>query len=123
MKITGFTPIIVSPNAAELIQLFEDLGFEKAHVKTDIEGGQNINTDMKHPDGFRVDVASTVHLPKDLTAIRINVDNFEEAVQFLASHGFVNSRGEKITETSSSKDSFFISPSGFGITLSQHKKD
>ncbi len=122
MKISSICPLIVSPKADELIKIFEELGFEAAHVKSDIEGGQNINTDMKDANGNRIDIASTEHLEKDLTSIKINVDNFEEALEFFKSKGFINTRGEKITETSSSKDTFLISPSGLGITLSEHLK-
>lgn len=122
MKISSICPLIVSPKAEELIKIFEELGFEAAHVKSDIEGGQNINTDMKDANGNRIDIASTEHLEKDLTSIKINIDNFEEALEFFKSKGFINTRGEKITETSSSKDTFLISPSGLGITLSEHLK-
>ena len=114
--------MIVSPNADALIELFEALGFEKRHTKTDIEGGQNVNVTMKNADGFGIDIASTVNLPRDLTSIRMNVDDFDEAYELLLSKGFVNTRGDKITETSSSKDTFMMSPSGFGITLCQHIK-
>ena len=122
MKITSFQPTIVSPNADALIELFEALGFEKRHTKTDIEGGQNVNVTMKNADGFGIDIASTVNLPRDLTSIRMNVDDFDEAYELLLSKGFFNTRGDKITETSSSKDTFMMSPSGFGITLCQHIK-
>ena len=37
MKITEFSPMVVSPNADEIIKLFEDLGFEKEHAKEGIE--------------------------------------------------------------------------------------
>ena len=122
MKITSFGPLVVSPKAEELIRLFEELGFEKQHVKSDIEGGQNINSVMMDSDGNRIDVASTEHLERDLMSIRINVDDFDEAYRFFLDHGFINTRGDKITETSSSKDTFLISPSGFGITLTEHLK-
>ena len=122
MKITSFGPLVVSPKAEELIRLFEELGFEKQHVKFDIEGGQNINSVMMDSNGNRIDVASTEHLERDLMSIRINVDDFDEAYRFFLDHGFINTRGDKITETSSSKDTFLISPSGFGITLTEHLK-
>jgi hypothetical protein len=122
MKITGFIPLVVSPKADELVRLFEELGFEASHVKSDIEGGQNINTDMKDADGNRIDIATTKHLERDLLSIKINVDNFEEALAFFQSKGFINTRGDKITETSSSKDTFLISPTGLGITLCEHLK-
>ena len=120
MKITNLSPIIVSRDSESIIKLFEDMGFEKRHKKTDIEGGQNTNVNMKDADGHAVDVASSVNVPQDLLAIRINVDDFDEAYQFLLDHGFRNSRGDKVTRTSSSEDTYMISPSGFAIVLSQH---
>ena len=122
MKITGFCPIIVSKDAENIKKVFEDLGFEHRHTKTDIEGGQNTNFAMKDANGNRISIATTEHLPKDLTAIAINVDNFQEAYDFFISHGFINTRGDKVTETSSSEDTFLLSPSGFGVVISQHKK-
>ncbi len=122
MKITGFRPIIVSPDAESAVKVFEELGFERRHTKKDIESGQNTNFAMKDANGNYVHIASTEHLPKDMTAISINVDNFEEAYEFFTSHGFRNSRGDKVTETSSSVDTHLISPSGFAVVLSEHIK-
>jgi len=122
MKITSFNPLIVSKDAESIIQLFEDLGFEKTHTKTDIEGGENVNVRMKDANGFHVDVASSDYVPQDLLSIRINVDDFEKAYAFFLSRGFINPRGDKITETSSSMDTYLISPSGFAVTLCHHLK-
>ena len=122
MKITSFHPMIVSKNSEELIKLFEDLGFEKRHTKTDIEDGQNVNVTMKDSSGFRVDVASSDKVPHDRTSIRINVDDFDEAYDFFIAHGFKNTRGDKITTTSSSVDTYLVSPTGFAITLCHHIK-
>ena len=77
---------------------------------------------MKDANGNRIDLASSKKLERDLLSIKINVDNFEEAYEFFKSKGFVNTRGDQITITSSSKDTFMISPTGLGITLSQHLK-
>ena len=123
MKITGFCPIIVTKEAEAAIKVFEDLGFEKRHTKKDIEGGQNTNYAMKDANGNRIHIASTENLPRDLTAIAINADNFQEAYDFFTAHGFVNTRGDKVTETSSSEDTFLISPSGFGVVISEHKRE
>ena len=122
MKITSFNPLIVSRNAEDIIKLFEELGFEKRHTKTDIEGGQNVNVRMRDANGFHVDVASSDQVPQDLTTIRVNVDDFDEAYDFLIAQGFVNPRGDKVTKTSSSVDTTLFSPSGFAITLSHHIK-
>ena len=124
MKITSFNPMIVSQHSEEIIALFEALGFERRHRKTDIEGGQNTSVRMKDANGFHVDVAISTHVPKDLTSIRINVDNFDEAYDFLMARGFINPRGEgRVTDTSSSRDTYLVAPSGFAITLCHHIKE
>ena len=118
MKITAFNPIIVTPNAADAVALFEELGFERRHTKEGIEG--NVTSyDLKYGD-FRVNVAQADNMPQDLTAIRMNVRDFDEAYDFLTSKGFVNPQGDRITETGSSKSALLISPSGFAISLSYH---
>ncbi len=122
MKITGFRPLIVTKDAETVVKTFEALGFERSHIKEDIEGGQNTNFAMKDANGNCINIASSEHVPQDLMSININVDDFDEAYEFFTSHGFRNTRGDKITETSSSVDTYLISPSGFAITLTQHVK-
>ena len=121
MKITGFRPLIVTKNAAEIIALFEALGFERRHTKTGINDDVTAVA-MKDENGFRLNVAQSGQIPQDLTAIAMNVDNFEEAYEFLTARGFKNAQGGKVTETGSSKATLMISPSGFGISLSEHIK-
>ncbi|SCW26648.1 hypothetical protein SAMN02910456_00121 [Ruminococcaceae bacterium YRB3002] len=123
MKITGFSPLIVTKDAEAVVKVFEDLGFEKRHTKTGIEGGQNTNYNMKDSNGNRINIASSNNVPQDLTAITINVDNFQEAYDFFIAHGFVNPRGDKVTDTPSSRATMLFSPSGFAVTISEHIKD
>ena len=121
MKITAFNPIIISPKADEAIELFEALGFERRHQKDGIE--ENITSvDLKHADGFRVDVTKVEQLPQAMTSIRMTVSDFDEVYKLLESHGFQNAQGGKITETGTSKAAMMVSPSGFTISLSQHIK-
>lgn len=122
MKITGFCPLIVTRNADEAAKVFEDFGFEKRHTKTDIEGGANTNYALKDAAGNRINVASSEVIPQDLMAVNINVDNFQEAYDFLIAHGFVNPRGDKVTDTSSSRATLLFSPSGFAVNIAEHIK-
>lgn len=122
MKITGFSPIIVTKNAEAIIKLFEDMGFERNHTKTGIEEGANTNYQLKDEAGHRVNIASSERREQDLMAITINVDNFDEAYDFLIDHGFINPRGDKVTETGSSKATMLFSPSGFAINIAEHIK-
>ena len=122
MKITGFSPLIVTKDPQSVMKVFEDLGFEKHHTKTGIEGGANTNFNMKDANGNRINIASSEKIPQDLTAITINVDNFQEAYDFFIAHGFVNPRGDKVTDTSSSKATLLFSPSGFPVNIAEHIK-
>ena len=121
MKITTFDPMIITPNAENVMRVFEDLGFEKTHAPvTTTETGDVASFRMKHEDGYHVDVADLKQIPKDMTYIRMNVDNFEEAYDFLLAHGFKNAQGEKVTDTGSSRATLMVSPTGFAISLAQH---
>ena len=122
MKITGFCPMIVTEDAEKLVELFKELGFEHRHTKEGIEGGRNTNYAMVNEAGHRIAVASSQHMPKDLTAVNINVDDFEEAYQFFIDRGFVNPRGDRVTETGSSKSTLLFSPSGFAVNITEHIK-
>lgn len=118
MKISSFNPLIVSKDAENIIKLFEEIGFERTHKNAPVEGITDVT--MKNEAGHKVDVTQA-EVPQDLTIIRMNVDNFEEAYEFLMARGFVHKSG-RIIETASSKSAMLTSPSGFGFDLCQHKK-
>lgn len=122
MKITGFRPLIISSQSEEIVKLFEDLGFERRHKKTGINDEDISAVTMKDENGFRVNVTQVDQMPKDMTSIAMNVDNFEEAYEFLTARGFKNAQGDKVTDTGSSKATMMVSPTGFSISLSQHIK-
>ena len=85
MKITAFNPLILTPKGADAVKLFEELGFERRHTKTGINDQGITSVDLKDANGFRVDVTQVDQLPRDMVTIRMNVDNFEEAYEFLKS--------------------------------------
>ena len=123
MKITGFRPLIVTADQENVTKVFEELGFEKIHTKTDVEGGENVTYVMKDANGNCVNITNSSNMPRDLTALSINVDNIQEAYDFFIGKGFVDPRGGKITETSSSKATLLFSPSGYAVSISEHLKD
>ena len=120
MQITAFNPLILTKDAKAAVELFEQLGFEHKHTKTGINDKDITSFDLKDPNGFRVDVAQVQQMPQDMTVIRMNVRDFDEAYQFLLSKGFKNAQGDKVTDTGSSKATLMISPSGFAISLAEH---
>ena len=120
MRITGFCPLIVTKDPESVVKLFEDMGFSRRHTKKDIEGGANTTCAMKDAYGNRINITSSETVPKDMTSITVNVDDFREAYDFLIAHGFTDPRGNKVTETSSSIATMLVSPSGFPVTISEH---
>ncbi len=124
MKITTFNPLIVTGNAEEVIKHFETLGFEKRHNITVNSGGNDINnTRMKDEAGFYVDVAQVDGVERDMTMIRMNVDDFDEAYNFLLEKGFKNPKGDHTVDTRTNKSACMIAPSGFAFDLCQHIKE
>ncbi len=129
MKITTFNPMILTKNPEETISLFEALGFERHHHKSDETENEEqslafSSVRMKDANGFYVDVctADSDRIERDLTVIRMNVDDFDEAAELLKKNGFRESKIAPVNYTSSSKYAFFISPSGFIIDLIKHIK-
>ncbi len=123
MKIATFNPMILSKNAEEIISLFEELGFERRHQVDNIDGKDISSVRMMNANGFYLDVASVESLPRDMTTMRMNVSDFDEAYKLLKAHGFKNARGEDQTvDSKSARSCLMISPSGFSIQLTQHIK-
>ena len=127
MTITSFNPAIITKDAESVIKLFEELGFERRHTKTGINDTDITSVRMRYTneDGkvFHVDVTQAP-VPRDMTAIRMNVRDFDEAYKFLEEKGFKNAQGDKITNTPSSVATMMVSPSGFAINVGEHiRKD
>ena len=124
MKITTFNPQIITKDAEQIVDLFKELGFEIRHNP---EGIGDLNVEgirLKDENGFYLDISMPdVNLPQDVTVIRMNVDDFDEAYKMLTARGFRNFYGEKTVEMERSKSALMISPSGFAINLIQHIKD
>jgi predicted RNA binding protein YcfA (HicA-like mRNA interferase family) len=123
MKITTFNPMIVTRDAESVIKLFEELGFEKRHQKSEIGDESVTDVRMKDKNGFYVDI---LQADDERTMIRINVDDMTEAIDIFLENGFRRVRREsasKTVDTGSSIYNVLISPSGTVFTVSQHIKD
>ena len=123
MKITTFNPQIITKDAESIAELFQELGVEKRHRPEGI-GELNVSgIRMKNEDGFYLDISSPeTELPQDVTVIRMNVDDFDEAYDMLVKRGFRNFYGDKTVEMKSARSALMISPSGFAFNLVQHIK-
>ena len=122
MKITSFNPLIVTTNQEECQKLFEELGFEKRHNKVSGVSEDISTVRMKDSNGFHVDITKVVKLDRDMTIIRMNVDDLDEAYALLTAHGFKAVDGSN-SLTRSPKSVLMASPSGFAIDIVKHIKE
>ena len=123
MKITTFDPMIATTDADPVVEVFRELGFERTHTAEANDGLKDVERfRMKNSGGYHIDIAQIADLPQDISLIRMNVDNFEEAYEFFTARGFTNLRGGSKVETKSNISAVLVSPSGFAINLVQHYK-
>lgn len=123
MKITTFNTQIITNHSQEITEFFEQIGFEKNHVKNDVGRNKVTGICLKNPDGFKIDISDPkIPLPQDVTSIRINVDDFKEAYDMFIDRGFENYYGNDTAVTSSSQSAVLMSPSGLFINLVKHIK-
>ena len=118
MKITTFSPLVVTNNIDKNVRLFEALGFKAAHKQNPEANIYDFT--MKDADGHQIDIAKA-NVEQDLTLIRMKVSDFDEAFEMLQEQGFVLKSG-RVIETESSRSAMVVSPTGFAFDLCQHKK-
>jgi hypothetical protein len=126
MNITSFNPQILSKNAEPIVKLFEEMGFERKHMKDDFTETNVLGYQLTNADGFVVDISQTDNamLPVDsMASIRMNVDNYDEVYEYLVSLGFRSVYGDRPANAATSKSNVMIAPSGFSINLVEHLKN
>ena len=125
MKITSFSPLIMTNDSENAAKVFEALGFEKTHEKKDIANTNNSGGfRMKDADDHGVSIAQVDKIPRDMLAVQMNVSDFDEAIELLTAHGFTNMRGDgNVIDTGSSKTAMMIAPSGFAVNVVYHIKN
>ena len=123
MKITTFNPLIVTAHSDDLISLFKELGFEVRHEKKELDSVASMDVRMRDANGNHVDIVQLDQVPRDVTQIRMNVDNFDEAYEMLTARGFKSIRSDgTISEDKTGKGISMTSPSGFMIAVAEHIK-
>ena len=84
MKITSFSPLIITKNMEPAVNLFEEIGFERRHKKEGIGEKDVTAVQMRSAGGFDLDISQFEGLPvESLVSIRMNVDDFDEAYNML----------------------------------------
>lgn len=118
MKITSYYPQYVADNFDKMLKEYtEYLGFEIRH-KQETENFKLYV--LKHPCGHKVDLIESADLKPGFYAIRMNVDNLEEAIDHYIVNGGV--REETAFERFSARYALVKMPCG-NINIVQHMSD
>lgn len=124
MKTTSFSPLIMTNDSENAKKVFEAFGFTKKHEKKEATENHDSGFRMKDADGHGISIGQVNQIPRDMMAVQMNVDNFEEAIELLSSFGFKNLRGDgEVINTGSSKSAVMIAPSGFAVNVVYHIKN
>ena len=124
MKITSFSPLIMTNDSESAGKVFEAFGFVKKHEKKDASENHDSGFRMKDAEGHGISIAQVNQIPCDMVAVQMNVDDLVEAMDILSSFGFKNMRGEgNIIDNGSAQTAVMVSPSGFAINLVYHVRN
>lgn len=126
MEVRYFSPIVFTNDASGIILGMEKIGFVKTHVKEDIAGTGVVSITMKDAKGNPFAIVQGPRFPQTFSGLRINVDDFDEALASFMEVGFTNinaeSNGSSFTNTGSSKAALIRSPEGVFVSLAEHLK-
>ncbi len=124
MKITSFSPLIMTNDSEKAGKVFEALGFTKKHEKKDASENHDSGFRMKDAEGHGISIAQVNQLPRDMVAVQMNVDDLDEAIALLSSFGFKNMRGEgTIIDTGSARTAVMVAESASAVNVVYHVKN
>lgn len=123
MKVSTIKPLILTTNAEKLIKVYSALGFKKKHVKDDIEilNSTTNCTILVDDNDNRIYISQADNIPKEMTVIHINVDNFDEAYEHFKSEGYYDAKPQ-ITRSATSISQLMFCKTGTGVIICQHIK-
>lgn len=121
MKIRYTSPIVFTNDASNIIAQMEAVGFHKTHVKDEIADTGVISTSMKNDMDQPLVVVQAPGFPATFSGIRLNVENFAEALEEFTKMGYTNLQAGS-TDTGSSYATLLRSPEGVFVSLAEHLK-
>lgn len=100
MKILAFYPVLMTHNSEKAIEDMKKYGFQIIHERNNflVEGDSEYV--LEDNNGHRIDIVNTPDITEDMHAIRVNVDDFDEAVKAFGEDGYTVALGPTITESS-----------------------
>lgn len=123
MKVSTIKPLIVSKDTKDIIELYNALGFSEKYYRGngDIEETEADCTILTDENNNRILISQSDVVEKEMSAIHINVDDFDETVKLFESKGYTCPTGQT-KKTATSIVRMMISPKGTAVVISHHIK-
>lgn len=99
MKITKLYPSLAVKDPTEQLKFFKDAGYKIIHENKDVLEKGSIETTLEADNGQRIDIISTSKFEKEKHAIRMNVDDFDEALERFDKNHFNIILGPQATDS------------------------
>lgn len=119
MKIRSTSPVVFTNDSSNFIAQMEALGFHVNHEKNKANGTNVIAKTLKDDNDHSVAVVEGDVFTPSFAGIRINVDNFDEALKEFTEMGYTNAR-ENYADTGTSHVTLLRSPEGIFVSISEH---
>ena len=119
MEITYTSPIVFTSDSSKIISQMEAIGFKVTHKKENAGGTGVVFISMKDSNNHPMMIAENARFTTPFSGIRINVDNFDEALKELTALGYMNLQ-QGATDTGTSHATLLRSPEGIFVSIGEH---
>lgn len=118
MKFKTAYPAIILPNVDDKLEFFKESGFKVIHETKDVLEKGNIEYVLENDAGQRIDIVKSISVKKPMHVIRMNVDDYDESIEYLLSNNYRIKLGPDFGE--SYKCALLINPDEFRLLIMKH---
>lgn len=121
MNIHYTSPIVFTSDSSKIIAQMEAIGFKVTHKKENAGGTNVAFISMKDANNHPMMIAENARFTTPFAGIRINVENFDEALKEFTALGYMNLQ-QGATDTGTSRATLLRSPEGIFVSIGEHTK-
>lgn len=120
MIIKNIYPAFVTNDPKSTLEVLEKIGYKVIHINEGVLDKENVEYVIEDANSNRMDVVYSKNIKNTRQSVRMNVDNFEEALNHFKNNGFEVLVGPDIKENY--KCAFLKAANEFSILLYEHIK-
>lgn len=121
MEIRYTSPIVFTSDSSKIVAQMEVIGFKVTHKKENAGGTGVTFISLKDNSDHPMMIAENERFTAPFSGVRINVDNFDEALEKFKALGYMNLQ-QGATDTGTSRATLLRSPEGIFVSVGEHTK-